>query len=298
MVALLAIFTLLLVAPAFAQAPGEGTGPTTPDIVSTNALTGTNSVAPVALPDALQPIAQFIGPTGTKIVLAVMSFALVLAPFGVWIRNKLANLLNSAAESADEDDDTYLRKILSNKMYRVAAFLLNFANIRLPVLAEFEHALELQKEAAAKAKARGGAVGLLLAFLLPLAFFNMAVSCGPLDPNARPLVVRTEQLGTDAKATFQFVVNLDHANRGWWATNAPAFHRFANELRVPTPCNYNGGTTNLPRWAASLWSLEQVKEAYKAGSVSSNALITATGTIQSMLTEANTWLTFTATNHP
>lgn len=124
------------------------------------------------------------------------------------------------------------------------------------------------------------------------------LACAPLNPNANPVIVRVEQFSTAAKGAFELVLNTDNANRGFWITNAPGFHQFAETLRVPTPVNYNGGTTNLPRWSAGLWSLNTVKKDYKAGLASSNALATAQGTVSGMLDEANTWLSFTATNHP
>lgn len=122
---------------------------------ATNEPATTNSVpvAPPAVEATLKPLLELLGGKGTILTTIIAWFAAIsaaLAPFAVWIRNKLADALNSAAESASGDDDTYLRKLFGNPAYRFAAFVLNFANIRLPTLAELERALELQKEAAAE----------------------------------------------------------------------------------------------------------------------------------------------------
>lgn len=112
-------------------------------------------VADAATSSTFKPILDLLGGSGTWITTVIAWFAAVsalLAPFAVWIRNKLANAINSAAESSGEDDDTYLRALFSAGWYRFLAFVLNFANVRFPTLAELERAIALQKEAVREAK--------------------------------------------------------------------------------------------------------------------------------------------------
>lgn len=114
----------------------------------------TDEPASTGIGETFKPILDLLGGKGTWITTVISWFAaigLVLAPFGVWIRNKLADMLNEAAKSSDKDDDTYLRAIFSNKAYRLIAFTLNFANIRMPNLTELERAIALQEEAVKKA---------------------------------------------------------------------------------------------------------------------------------------------------
>ena len=120
-------------------------------------VVATNTAASSVVPETLKPIIDLLGAQkGTWITTVIVWFSAIsalLAPFAVWIRNKLADALNNAAASSDDiDDDTYLRKLFSNKAYRFVAFVLNFANIRLPKLAELERAIELQKQAVVESK--------------------------------------------------------------------------------------------------------------------------------------------------
>ena len=132
-------------------------------------------------------------------------------------------------------------------------------------------------------------------FLIPLALVAISFACIPLSflgcaslaPGADPIVVRTEQAETTAKSTFDLVLNVDQADRGFWRTNAPAFHGFCEWLRVPTPA----GTNILPRCSAMIWSADMVKQSYKAGAASSNTLYTVVVTLESAITQACAWTT-------
>jgi len=66
-------------------------------------------------------------------------------------------------------------------------------------------------------------------------------ACATLNPGADPLVVRTEQVQAGADATVDFVLNIDQSNRGFWLTNAPAFHNFCEYLRTRVPNAAPGG---------------------------------------------------------
>lgn len=102
------------------------------------------------IPATFNPILELLGGKGTHVTTIITwtaALSALLAPFAVFIRNKLADAMNRAADSADGDDDVYLRKLFSNKAYRITAFILNFANVRLPTLPELERAIALQREA-------------------------------------------------------------------------------------------------------------------------------------------------------
>lgn len=106
--------------------------------------------------ESLRPILDLLGGEDgtwvTTTIVRVMAVSAILAPFAARLRNALADALNRVAATSDLDDDAYLRKLFSNPGYKLAAFLLNFANIRLPVLAELERAIALRCEAVAEAE--------------------------------------------------------------------------------------------------------------------------------------------------
>ncbi len=116
-----------------------------------------------------------------------------------------------------------------------------------------------------------------------------------LDRGADPLVVRVEQASTTGKAAFDLVLNIDHADRGFWRTNAPAFHQFCAWLREPqmTTATVNSTPVTLPRCSAMLWSLDQTKIAYKHGLESSNRLWTALLLVNETAKQAEAWRTIT-----
>lgn len=124
--------------------------------------TSTNAPpVPAKAPETLKPLLELLGGKGTWITTVIAWFAAIsmfMAPFAVWIRNKLADALNKAAKSSEEDDDKYLRSLLGNPGYKLFTFILNFANIRFPTLAELEHAIELEHAAAKEALAKAGVI--------------------------------------------------------------------------------------------------------------------------------------------
>ena len=131
--------------------------------------------------------------------------------------------------------------------------------------------------------------------VVAIASFSLAIGCATLKPGADPLVVRTEQALTMGKSSFDLVVLFDHANRPFWATNAPAFHAFAEWLRQPQPVPEI--TNTLPRAAAMLYSLDVIKRDYQASKASSNYLWSALVTFESAANQASAWLVV-ATNAP
>lgn len=137
---------------------------------------------------------------------------------------------------------------------------------------------------------------ILLLTLVSGAMALLFSSCKTLQPGADPLIVRTEQTETIAKATFDTVLNFDNSNRAYWQTNAPAFHNFCEWLRAPQTVEV---TNTLPRAAAMLISLDDTKLAYKSAAVSSNVLVEALATVQAALNQAQAWTTISsATNQP
>lgn len=134
--------------------PTDNTAIIATNVVSDPVASTNAPPVPAQAPETLKPLLELLGGKGTWITTLIAWFAalsLALAPFAVWIRNKLADAINSAAETSGEDDDSYLRSLFSNPLYRLLTFVLNFANIRFPTLAELERAIELQREAVKKA---------------------------------------------------------------------------------------------------------------------------------------------------
>ena len=129
---------------------------------------------------------------------------------------------------------------------------------------------------------------------LALSITAVVIGCAALQPGADPLVVRTEQLETTGTAAFDLVVNTDDANRDFWLTNAPAFHTFAEYLRTPTPIL--NSTNILPKGLAIIWNVDQLKVAYKANASASNALISAVGTLGTLVDQAGSWSNIVTNN--
>jgi len=122
--------------------------------------------------------------------------------------------------------------------------------------------------------------------LIALALLSMT-GCAILKPGSDPLVVRTEQTLTIAKATLDTFEKTDNANRAFWKTNAPALHTFAEYLRVKVVVNE---TNYLPRGLAYVSALESVKLAYKQGKASSNAVVTAIAVLDTAVKQAQSFI--------
>jgi len=115
--------------------------------VSTNSVPAAGPLKPVLdlLPSNLQDLIN-------KVIMWIGSFSLVLAPFAVWIRHKLSDMLNTAAESSETDDDEWLRKLFGNPIYSFLATMLRFLHVNLPVLSDLERAILQQRQAVAESK--------------------------------------------------------------------------------------------------------------------------------------------------
>lgn len=116
--------------------------------------------------------------------------------------------------------------------------------------------------------------------------------CAHLDPGARAIVVRAEQTETIAKDTLDTFLKVDNGNRSFFRTNAPGMHAFAESLRKPVTVN----GVSYPQWVGWIHSLDNVKQAYKLSTVSSNALIEATATLSAAVSQAAQYIAVTATN--
>lgn len=138
--------------------------------------------------------------------------------------------------------------------------------------------------------------------LILLPFLIAALACGAgcaaLQPGADPFIVGIERAQTVAEPSFDLVLALDHQDRGFWRTNAPAFHRFCEDLRQRVPWS-SDGRTNLPRYLAAQLQVSQAKADYRAvkSSATSNAAYAALLSLQSLSSQTAAWLTI-VTNKP
>lgn len=130
------------------------------------------------------------------------------------------------------------------------------------------------------------------ALLSLIIFTGLLAGCQlfKVDPGSDPLVVNVERLEASAVATFDFVLNVDNADRGFWRTNALAFHGFCEWLRAPMVVDQ---TNQLPRGLAMVKQLDNVKLAYKSSKADSNAVNTVFLTLQSAFNQASAWATIT-----
>jgi len=125
----------------------------------------------------------------------------------------------------------------------------------------------------------------LIPFMLML---TLALGCAAIKPGNDPIVVRTEQFLRASQDTFLLSLRYDQMDRGFWKTNAPAFHNYCEILRKPTAY---GTRTNLPQYRVMLLSLNDVKGDYKSGKATSNELFTALSVLQGLQKQGSAWLT-------
>jgi hypothetical protein len=112
------------------------------------------------------------------------------------------------------------------------------------------------------------------------------VGCAQLRPGADPIVVRAEQTEAAAKSTFDLILSVDHADRGFWRSNSPAFHAYCEWLRTPQIVFV---TNVMPRASAMIVSLNNVKHEYLLSKVYSNALVSAIAVLEAANVEAGAW---------
>jgi len=127
----------------------------------------------------------------------------------------------------------------------------------------------------------------LLAFLCVLCASVAMLGCAGLQAGADPVVVRTEQFLTGAQGTFRYTLQVDDLDRGYWRSKAPAFHEYCEVLRTPTVYQE---TNTLPQYRVALLALNDLKNDYKRGRASSNAVLTALAVVEGLNNQAGAWL--------
>lgn len=135
------------------------------------------------------------------------------------------------------------------------------------------------------------ACALVLSLILAVCIDSGCVS---VAAGSDPLVVRTEQVETGAYATFDTFLKLDDiAQSNPLASNSWASaHAFAVYLRQPV----QNGSNTVPFGVGTVLSLDQVKLAYKAGTASSNALVTALAVVSTTAAQASQYSALVSTN--
>lgn len=126
-----------------------------------------------------------------------------------------------------------------------------------------------------------------LSLIAGLTLMIFGVGCATLNPGADPFVVRVEQTQTAAGATFDFILRLDNADRGFWRTNAPSFHSMCEWMRTPQPY----GSNSLARCVVMQLNVDDLKIAYRASrsTGSSNALYSAWMVLNTLLAQSQSW---------
>lgn len=124
---------------------------------------------------------------------------------------------------------------------------------------------------------------------------EVVIGCKTVTAGSDPVVVHAEQIEASADAAFQLVVSLDNSDRGFWTTNAPAFHNFAEWLRQPVPVPSN---PNEPRGLGMILLVDQAKLAYETNNAMTNVLNTALADLQTALNQASAWSTIIQTPTP
>jgi hypothetical protein len=100
--------------------------------------------------------------------------------------------------------------------------------------------------------------------------------CAGLSPGADPLVVRTEQTETFATNTFYTFLSIEANDQVFIEANFPAIHAFAETLRQPVI----EGTNRYRACYYWVHLLDDAKLAYKAGTGTSNQLISALSKVE------------------
>lgn len=136
----------------------------------------------------------------------------------------------------------------------------------------------------------------ILIFILALiAVAFLIVSCAGVQAGSDPLIVNTERFETLADSSFQLVVSVDNADRGFWRTNAPAFHNFAEWLRAPVPIS---GNPNEPRGLGMILLVDSARMTYETDKSQSNVLILAISAMTNAVTQAQGWAAIVTTKTP
>lgn len=150
-----------------------------------------------------------------------------------------------------------------------------------------------------KRRADGGSSGVadaakaLLVLAIPGA---LLFGCAHLQSGADPFVVRVEQAQTVAAPSFDLVLRVDQANRPFWKTNAPEFHKLCEWLRTPVPYS----SSNIQRVLAIQANVSDLKIRYKSSKTpeNSNLLWSAWAVLDEAGKQANSWATIVTNTAP
>src|SRR6185436_10876791 len=115
-------------------------------------------------------------------------------------------------------------------------------------------------------------IGSCIAFALLLPLSALFSGCASVAPGNDPLIVNAERAETTAVSTFDLVLSIDDSARAFWASNAPAFHGFAEYLRTPVP-TLDPARTPARRAAAYVIDLNITKNIYRGNRNASNDLL-------------------------
>lgn len=138
------------------------------------------------------------------------------------------------------------------------------------------------------APGQGTGAAKLLFFLAVLGGLVGLAGCASVSPGSDPLVVRAEQSESIGYSVLDTVLIVDNSNRGFFQTNAPGFHQFCERLREPIVMD---GTNVTRRWLFYIWSVENAKNAYKAGGGSTNLLVSSLAALETSINQAEQYLT-------
>lgn len=155
-----------------------------------------------------------------------------------------------------------------------------------------QHPVEALNGGTEATKNPPGLVGLLL---LTLCLGAVVAGCAGLKPGEDPIVVNAERLETTADGAFTFVKNVDDADRGFYRTNAPAFHEFVEWLRTPIRME---GTNVIRRGPAMILAVNSAKHSYQQNHFESNLLTVAVNSLSAAVLQAQSWKTIIQTPTP
>lgn len=119
----------------------------------------------------------------------------------------------------------------------------------------------------------------------------LLAGCAALSPGADPIVVRAQQSESVGYATIDTFLKIDNANRGFFVTNAPALHNYAEWLRQPQIVN---GTNVYPRGIAYFMSLDNIVVQYQQGLVNSNQVANVLANVETVINQAQYYIASTS----
>ena len=142
-------------------------------------------------------------------------------------------------------------------------------------------------------------IRLIIVGLVTMVFCCLAglvvTGCSTVAAGSDPLVVRAQQVETVAYSAFDTFLKIDNADRAFIASNAPAVHAFAEQLRQPVL----DGTNQTRQGLLWITQLDRITQAYETNGASSNAVEASIAVLQTAIISAETDITqFSTTNTP